>query len=151
MKAFAIVVVLISGVILFGAPIVDETNPHFQAFCVDGDGPLSNWVTTRYEAYEIGREHERSHRGHRWEILVQQGDNPVLRIPACARLTEGSTPNTLKLENLCGKCVKFTVTRTAADGNIKTRDITIQSKKSRRFRNLPNTTVNVEAERDCSE
>ena len=151
MRAFAIAVVLISGAILYGAPAVTETAPLFQAFCVDGDGPLSHWVATRYEAYLIGREHERNSRGHRWEILVQEGDSPVLRIPACGRLTEGSTPNTLKLENLCDKCTKFTVSRTTADGNVKAREISIQPKKSRHFRNLAGTTVNVEAEQDCSE
>ena len=151
MRAFAIAVVLISGAILYAAPAVNETAPLFQTFCVDGDGPLSDWLSTRYEAYLIGREHERSNRGHRWEILVHEGDNPVMRIPACGRLTEGSKPNTLKLENLCDRCVKFTVSRTAADGNVKTREITIQPKKGRHFRNIAGTTVNVEGERDCSE
>jgi hypothetical protein len=151
MRAFAIAVVLISGAILYGAPAVNETAPLFQAFCVDGDGPLSDWLSTRYEAYLIGREHERSSRGHRWEILVHEGDSPVLRIPACGRLTEGSRPNTLKLENLCDKCIKFTVSRTTADGNVKAREISIQPKKSRHFRNLAGSTVNVEAERDCAE
>lgn len=151
MKAFAILVALVSGLVFSAAPAVNETNPLFQAFCVDGDGSLSDWVTSREEAYLIGREHERSNRGHRWEILVQQGDNPVLRVPACARLTEDSTQNKLKLENLCGKCIKFTVTRKAADGATKTRDITIQPKKTRYFRNLPDSTVTVDAESDCSE
>ena len=151
MRAFAIAVVLISGAIFYAAPAVNETAPLFQTFCVDGDGPLSDWVATRYEAYLIGREHERNSRGHRWEILVHAGDSPVLRIPACARLTEGSRANTLKLENLCNKCIKFTVSRTAADGNVKSREISIQPKKSRHFRNLAGATVNVEAERDCSE
>src|SRR5687768_10574250 len=128
MKAFAIAVVLISGAILFAAPAVNETAPFFQAFCVDGDGPLSDWVSSRYEAYLMGREHERSNRGHRWEILVQQGENPVLRIPSCARLSEGSKPNTLKLENLCDKCIKFTVSR-KADGSVKSREIKIEPKK----------------------
>jgi hypothetical protein len=151
MRAFAISIVLISGAILYAAPAVNETAPQFQTYCVDGDGMLSDWVASRYEAYLIGREHERNNRGHRWEILVHQGDNPVLRIPACARLTEGSKPNTLRLENLCDKCIAFKVSRTDAQGNVKAREITIQPKKSRHFRDLPGTTVNVEAERDCSE
>ena len=151
MKAFVIAVVLVSGAILYAAPAVNVTPPLFQAFCVDGDGLLSDWVASRYEAYLLGREHERANRGHRWEILVHEGDSPVMRVPACARLTEGTKANTLKLENLCGKCVKFTVSRTAADGNVKTRDITIKPKMSRYFRNLPGTTVNVEGESDCSE
>lgn len=151
MKAFVIVVVLISAVILFAAPAVNETNPLFQAFCVDGDGALSDWVTSREEAYLMGRDHERANRGHRWEVLVQQGDNSVLRVPACARLTEDAAQNKLRLENLCDKCVKFTVTRKAADGTTKTRDITIQPKKSRYFRKLPDSIVNVDAESDCSQ
>ncbi|HEX6126769.1 MAG TPA: hypothetical protein VFZ23_15460 [Pyrinomonadaceae bacterium] len=151
MRAFAIAVVLISGAILYATPAVNVTPPLFQTFCVDGDGLLTDWVTSRYEAYLIGREHERNNRGHRWEILVHEGDSPVMRIPACARLSEGSKANTLKLENLCDKCIKFTVSRTAADGNVKSREISIQPKKSRHFRNLPGTTVNVEGEQDCSE
>jgi hypothetical protein len=151
MKAFAIPVVLISAAFLFAtAPTGREFAPRFQAFCNDGDGPLSDWLVSRYEAYVIGRDHELSNRGHRWEILVQQGEG-VAHTPVCARLTDGTTTDTLRLENTCGKCVKFTVSRTSPTEDVKAREIKIDAKKSRYFRKLPNTTIKVENERDCSE
>jgi len=98
----------------------------------------------------LGREHERANRGHRWDILVQSGET-VIRVPTCARLAEGTKPDTMRLDNVCDKCVKFTVSRTSADGTVKRREFKIDPKKSRRFRQLPNTTIKVEGERDCSE
>jgi hypothetical protein len=150
MKSFAIAVVLISGTILFAAAPTATVAPLFQAFCNDGDGALSGWLDSRYEAYLIGREHEMANRGHRWDILVQSGET-VIRVPTCARLVDGSLPDTVRLENLCDKCVKFTVSRTRADGTVKSKEIKIDAKKSRQFRKLPNATIKVEGERDCSE
>lgn len=153
MKTFSFAVVLVSGALFFTGAVGSsdrEFSPHFQAFCNDGDGPLSDWVASRYEAYIIGRDHELNNRGHRWDILVQQGET-VTRVPVCARLTEGTVPDTLKLENTCGRCVKFTVSRTTAEGAVKTREIKVEPKKSRHFRKLANATVRVDAERDCGE
>lgn len=150
MRSLAIAVVLISGTILFAAAPTANVEPLFQAFCNDGDGPLSGWLDSRYEAYLLGREHERANRGHRWDILVQSGET-VTRVPACARLADGTKPDTIRLENVCDKCVTFTVSRTTADGTVKSRDFKIEPNKSRRFRKLPNATIKVEGERDCSE
>ena len=151
MRAFAIPVVLISAAFLFAAaPGVSEVVPRFQAFCNDGDGPLSDWLASRDDAYVIGRDHELNNRSHRWDILVQEAEG-FTRVPVCARLTDGATPDTLKLENTCGKCVKFLVSRTGTNENVKAREIRIDPKKSRHFRKLPNTTIKVEGERDCSE
>ena len=150
MRSLAIAVVLISGTILFAAAPTASVEPFFQAFCNDGDGPLSGWLDSRYEAYLLGREHERANRGHRWDILVQSGETTT-REPACASLGDGTKPNTVKLDNVCDKCVKFTLSRTSADGTVKTREIKIDAKKSRQFRKLPNTTIQVEGERDCME
>ena len=150
MRSLAIAVVLISGTILFAATPTANLEPLFQAFCNDGDGPLSGWLDSRYEAYLLGREHERANRGHRWDILVQTGET-VAREPACGSLTDGTRPDTMRLDNVCDKCVTFTVSRTNADGTVKTREIKIDAKKSRQFRKLPNATINVEGERDCSE
>lgn len=150
MRSLAIAVVLISGTILFAATPVADVAPLFQAFCNDGDGPLSGWVDSRDEAYLMGRDHELANRGHRWDVLVQTGET-VVREPACASLVDGTRPDTIKLDNVCGKCVTFTVSRTSADGTVKKREIKIDPKKSRHFRKLPNTTVRVEGERDCSE
>jgi hypothetical protein len=150
MRSLAIAVVLISGTILFAATPTANVAPFFQAFCNDGDGPLSGWLDSRYEAYLAGRDHERVNRGHRWDILVQSGET-VIRVPTCARLTDGTKPGTMRLENLCGKCVRFTVSRTTADGTVKSKEIKIDANKSRRFRKLPNATIRIEGERDCSE
>ena len=150
MRSLAIAVVLISGTILFAATPTAKLEPLFQAFFNDGDGPLSGWLDSRYEAYLLGREHERANRGHRWDILVQTGET-VTREPACASLTDGTKPDTMRLDNACDKCVTFTVSRTSADGTVKTREIKIDAKKSRQFRRLPNATIKVEGERDCSE
>jgi hypothetical protein len=150
MRSLAIAVVLISGTILFAATPTADVAPFFQAFCNDGDGPLTGWVDTRYEAYVMGREHELAYRGHRWDILVQSGET-VTREPACASLTDGTMPDTVRLDNTCGKCVTFTVSRTNADGTVKSKEIKIDAKKTRQFRKLPNTTIKVEGERDCSE
>lgn len=151
MRAFAIPIVLISAVFLFAtAPTGREFAPRFQAFCNDGDGPLSDWLMSRYDAYVIGRDHELGNRGHRWEVLVQQGEG-IIRTPVCARLTDGTTPETVKLENTCGKCVKFTVSRTSANESVKAREIKIEAKRSRHFRKLPNTIIRIEGERDCTD
>ena len=150
MRSLAVAVVLISGTILFAAAPTANVAPLFQAFCNDGDGPLSGWLDSRYEAYLIGRDHELANRGHRWDILVQSGET-VVRVPTCARLADGTKPDTMMLENVCGKCVIFTVSRTNADGTVKSKEIKIDAQKSRRFRKLPNATIKVEGERDCSE
>ena len=150
MRSLAIAVVLISGTILFAATPTDNVAPLFQAFCNDGDGPLSGWVNSREEAYLIGRDHELANRGHRWDVLVQSGET-VVREPACGRLGEGTKPDTMRLENVCGKCVTFTVSRTNADGTVKRKEIKIDAHKSRQFRKLPGATIQIEGERDCSE
>ena len=150
MRSFAIALVLISGTILFAAAPTANVAPLFQPFCNDGDGALSGWLDSRYEAYLIGREHELANRGHRWDILVQQGET-MTRVPTCARLEDGTLPDTIRLDNVCGKCVKFAVSRTSADGDVKTREIKIDPKKSRQFRKLPNAIVKVDGERDCSD
>jgi hypothetical protein len=150
MKTFAIAVVLISGTILFAAAPTRNTAPFFQAFCNDGDGALTDWLSSRYEVYMAGRDHELAFRGHRWDILVQQGET-VIRVPACARLTDGKRPQTVVLENSCGQCVRFMVTRTNADGDVKSREFKLDSKKQRGFRRPAGSVVTVDGERDCSD
>ncbi len=150
MRSLVIAVVLVSGTILFAATPTANVAPLFQAFCNDGDGPVSAWVDSRYEAYLLGRDHELANRGHRWDVLVQSGET-LTRVPACAKLGDGTLPDTMKLDNTCGQCVKFTVSRTTADGTVKTRDIKLEAKKSRQFRKLRNAIIRVEGERDCAE
>ena len=151
MKAFSVAVVLLSGLLLFGPVRTGSAfAAHYMAFCVDGDGALSDWVSSRYEAYIVGQEHERTTRGHRWEVWVREGEK-TMHVPVCARIVDGEKAGTLKLENTCGRCVRFAVSRTTADGTAKRREIKIDAKKSRYFRKLPNAVVRVEGERDCSE
>ena len=150
MRSLAVAVVLISGTILFAATPTANVAPFFRAFCNDGDGPLSGWLDSRYEAYLTGRDHELANRGHRWDILVQSGET-VTRVPTCATLSDGTKPDTLRIDNVYDKCVTFTVSRTNADGSVKSKEIKIDPKKSRQFRKLPDATIKVEGERDCSE
>ena len=151
MRSLAIAVVLISATILFAAAPTANLAPFFQAFCNDGDGPISGWLDSRYEAYLMGRDHELANRGHRWDILVQSGET-VTRVPTCARLGDGTKPDTMMLENLCGECVMLTVPRTTRRRHRKAPgDQDVHAEKSRRFRKLPNATIKVEGERDCSE
>ena len=148
MRAFAITFILVSATFLFAAVPDAGVLPSFQAFCNDGDGPLSGWMSSRYDAYIIGRDHELANRGHRWDILTQQGET-VTRTPICARIGDGERAGTMKLENTCGQCVRFTVSRTDEKGKVNAREIKIDSKKTRYFRKLPNTVIKVEGERDC--
>src|SRR5687768_15961612 len=105
MRSLEIAVVVMTATIQFPDAPTHDVAPLFQAFCNDGDGPLSGWVDSRYEAYLLGREHERANRGHRWDIRGQSGET-VVREPACASLGDGTKPDTMKLDNLCDKCVK---------------------------------------------
>lgn len=119
-----------------------------MAFCMDGDGALTEWVSNRLDAYLVGTEHERS-RNHRWEIWTRDGGSES-HMPVCARLTKGTKPDTMQLENTCGKCSQFSVARINKDGTARRRELRIAAKKSRFFRTLPDTTLRVEGERDCN-
>ena len=139
------------AIIAFGLqmPATSQTvSIRFMAFCDDGDGALSDWVNTRNEAYLAGREHEVTAKQHRWEILVQQGETET-RPASCALVTDGNKPDTIKVENTCGRCVRFYMSRIGDDGSVKSREFTIDSKKSRHFRKLQGSKITVDAERDC--
>lgn len=153
MKKIARASILMFAVLAFGlqVPVTSQTvSTRFMAFCSDGDGALSDWVNTRNEAYLAGRDHEVTAKQHRWEILVQQGETAP-RPVSCALITDGSKPDTIRVENTCDRCVKFFMTRTGDDGSVKSREFTIASKKSRHFRKLPGTRITVDSERDCPE
>lgn len=153
MKKPAGATLLMFAIIAFGLqmPAASQTvSTRFMAFCDDGDGALSDWVNTRNEAYLAAREHEVTAKQHRWEILVQQGET-VSREPSCALISDGSKPDTLKVENTCGRCVKFYLSKTSEDGSVKSREFTIESKKSRHFRKQPGSKITVDSERDCPE
>jgi hypothetical protein len=120
---------------------------HFMAFCMDGDGALTEWVSNRLDAYLVGTEHERS-RNHRWEIWTRDGGSES-HMPVCARLSDGTRPDTVQLENTCNKCSQFIVARINQDGTSRRRELRIPAKKSLLFRKLPNTIIRVEGERNC--
>jgi hypothetical protein len=144
---------LMFAILAFGLqmPTASQTvSTRYMAFCDDGDGALSDWVNTRNEAYLAGRDHEVTAKQHRWEILTQQGET-ASREPSCALIADGEKPDTLKVANRCDRCVKFYLSRKGDDGSVKSREFTIESKKSRHFRKLPGSKITVDSERDCSE
>ena len=148
MKVFAVSIVLVLCLTSLGPTRGSvETDLHFMAMCLEGDGALTEWVSNRLDAYLVATEHERS-RNHRIEILTRDGGSQS-HMPVCARLTKGTKPDTVRLENTCGKCARFTVARLDKDGTARRREISIGAKKARGFRQLPDTTVRVEGERDC--
>ena len=151
MRSFAAALVLILGTIVVADPARHagtELVPRFMAFCTDGDGSVSDWLPSRYEAYLEGREHERSFRGHRWEIWTQDGETQR-REPVCSRIVPGEKPDSLMVVNVCGKCLRFTVARTNQDGSVNAKEFTIRPGKGRHFRVIPNSKLTVDAERDC--
>jgi hypothetical protein len=119
-----------------------------MAFCNDGDGPISEWVNTRNEAYLAGRDHERSYKAHRWEVLVQQGET-LIRPASCALVADGAKPDTVRLENICDTCRRFSVTRTMKDGTVKSKEFTVKGKSGRTFRKLEGAVISVAGEADC--
>lgn len=154
MRSFALLAVVILGINIgsvgadrLSADLLPE-NSQFMAFCVDGEGALSDWQASRYDAYLVGRDHERQFRSHRWELWTRGGISPK-REPVCSRITDGEKPNTVKIENVCGKCARFTVSRTNADGSVNAKEFNFKAKKGRMFRKPEGSVVTVFAEQDC--
>ena len=121
----------------------------YMAFCTDSDGAVSEWVMSRDDAYIAGRDHERAHRGHRWEVLVQHGRTAV-RPPSCAVVTDDITrPDTVKVVNTCGACMIFNVSRRSSDGSVRSKEFKVKPNSQRRFRKVAGSEITVEAEGDC--
>jgi hypothetical protein len=153
MKKTAAAIVLLFAILSFGVqmPATSQTvSTRFMAYCADGDGPVSDWVNTRDEAYIAGRDHERTARQHRWEVWTQQGET-ISRPASCALVMDGAKPDTVRVQNNCDRCVKIFVARTSADGSVKSKEFTMNPKKTRYFRKLPDAKISVESERDCPE
>ena len=104
--ATSLIVVCVFLTIGTESSAVSVGNSWFMAFCSDGDGPLSEWVNTRNEAYIAGRDHERSFKGHRWEVLVQAGPG-LIRPASCALISDGEKPETVRLGNTCSRVPKI--------------------------------------------
>lgn len=131
-----------------GSAVKSEHEARYMAFCNDGDGPVSEWVVTRNDAYQRGRDHELAFRGHRWEILVETAAADF-KAPSCALVSDAKRPGILRLENTCGECRVFRVSRRTADGQVKTRDLTVKPNGRRFIRKLENAQVAVEGESSC--
>ncbi len=65
LAAAALLMIAVVGVGLDSPATSQTVSTRFMAFCMDGDGALSDWVDTRNEAYIAGREHETTARQHR--------------------------------------------------------------------------------------
>jgi len=82
-------------------------------------------------------------------VLVQQGIGPV-RPPSCALLADGTRPETVRVENTCGECMTFVMSRKNADGTVKTKEFKVKPKGSKHFRKIPGAEITVEGERECA-
>lgn len=125
-----------------------DSNTKYMAFCTDGDGALSTWLMSREEALLDGRDHERTTRGHRWEVWTEDRGTTV-RASVCSRIMPGTKPETMVVENACGKCVKFLVARANPDGSVNAKEFTMKPNARRTFRSVPNAKLTVDTERDC--
>ena len=121
----------------------------YMAFCNDGDGPLSSWLTSRSDAFIEGRDHERAHRGHRWDVLVQHGKVARL-VPACSAIAEDpARPDTIRVVNTCSSCRIFRVSRRYENGTVKTKQFKLKPQSQRQFLKRPESKIVVESEGEC--
>jgi len=140
------------GMVAFGtSPAGTAFQLDFKAYCMDGDGELTDWVSSRLDAYLVGSQHEQSTHGHRWEIWSREAGGTPSRYAVCGSLRDGDKPDTIRLENTCGRCVGFIVSRKTADGKVKRREFELNASKSRHFRKIPGAVVRLEGERECSQ
>ena len=121
----------------------------YMAFCTDGDGPLSEWLTSRADAVVAGRDHERANRGHHWEVFVQHGKVAVLT-PACAAVAEDpARPDTIRVINTCDTCRLLRISRRYQNGTVKTKEFKVKPKSQRRFLKRAESEIVVETELEC--
>jgi hypothetical protein len=64
-------------------------------------------------------------------------------------VTDANRPGILLLENTCGECRVFRVSRTTADGQTRTRDLAVKPNGRRFIRKIENAEVRVEGESNC--
>lgn len=120
----------------------------YMAFCTDGDGDFSGWLTSRNEAYLAGRQHERENRGHRWEVLVEGSETR----PAgehCSLVTPAKREGTIRVVNVCTECRIFRVSRKMGDEPAREKNITFQANASRYFRTMAGAQFSVLGETSC--
>lgn len=121
----------------------------FMAFCMDGDGPLTGWITSRADALIAGRDHERANRGHHWEVLVQEGRVAVGK-PGCAAVADDpQRPDTVRVVNTCTACRIFKISRRYKNGSVKTKEIKIKPGNQKRFLKQPDSEIVILGEFVC--
>jgi hypothetical protein len=125
-----------------------DVQARYMAFCVDGDGSLSGWLSSRHEAFLIGQEHERAFRGHRWEIMVQ-GEEPSYPSESCSLITRGRGDNVLRVSNTCGRCMVFRMARTAGEEEPRFFELRLDPRRSRVIRMQANERLSTEGETVC--
>ena len=149
MRTFTITIILAAAVLSLGSGSrAGAENLRFMAFCTDGDGELSGWLTSREEAYMAGRDHERSFRGHRWDVLTINAP-PRMGEPSCGVFAESSRENAVILVNTCSECKVFRLRRTVDGKPAKERDVKFKAKSARGFRNQAGWLLTVLGESDC--
>ncbi len=144
--------VFVLGVVYlaFSVPVLAQAEGEwFMAFCMDGDGPLTEWITSRADAVIAGRDHERANRGHHWEILVQEGRVAVGK-PGCAAIADDpQRPDTVRVVNTCDVCRVFKIGRRYKDASVKTKELKIKPKSQKRFLKHADTEIVVQGEFTC--
>jgi hypothetical protein len=152
MRTIVCTALVLSAFLLFlgGDAGASRQTMRYMAFCTDGDGDLSGWLTSRNEAYLAGREHERMNRGHRWEVLVEGTETPR-RDEGCSLVSPGKREGTVRVENVCSACMIFRVARKAGDGTAREKDITFQANASRFFRTMQGAQFSILREMRCPE
>ncbi len=136
MRIFAALAVLFSVSVFLlhdSTEIVSAQNLRYMVVCQDGDGALSDWLTTREEAYTVLRDHEKNFRGHRPDIVTRGNPTRTIDADACSIVEPGSREGVVRVENACGECRTFRLRRTA-DGETIERDIEFEPGKRRFFR-----------------
>lgn len=151
MRTLVSAVVLIAAALLFplgNSVVAVRQQPRYMAFCTDGDGDLTGWLTSRDEALMAGRDHEKNTRGHRWEIVTEGNDRnrPAER---CAATSTGKREGVIQVENVCSECRIFRVSRRAGNEAAREKDITFQPNASRYFRLMDGAQLTIRRETGC--
>ena len=149
-KCFSSILLLVTGLFFAVGTSADASlfQTRYMAFCDDGDGALTGWVTNRDEAYLAGRDHERNFRGHHWEILTQNV-HERWQDTTCSAFSESDKPGVLQLHNVCNRCEVFRMRRTIGTNAPKEKDVTFKAKGSRYFRAQPEWKLEVVSESAC--
>ena len=146
-----LILLLVTGLFFAVGTSADASlfQTRYMAFCDDGDGALTGWVTNRDDAYLAGRDHERNFRGHRWEILVED-KHDRWKDTKCSAFSEVDKPGVLKLNNVCNQCEVFRMRRTIGTNAPTEKDVTLKPKGSRFFRTQSDWKLEVVSESACT-